>query len=385
MTEQRPVPYWRLSGFYLIYFAALGSIIPYWSIYLQSIGFSAADIGLLVAILLGTKIFSPNIWSWISEKNRQPVVMIRLASFLSVLAFSGIFLGNGFWWIATIMLLFSFFWNATLPQFEAVTLFHLKEDSHRYSLIRIWGSVGFIAIVVVIGEGLEHYSIAHLPALILVLLAAIWVVSLVVPPPPLESIQKESRFWLPIAKSPQILAFFIVCFLIQASHGPYYVFYTISLDQQGYSGGATGMLWALAVVAEVLLFVVMHRLLKKYSLRFILLTGLCLTALRWFLIAYGSDSLAILLLAQLLHAASFGSNHAVAIHFLHRHFKGQNQLKGQALYGAVSFGLGGVIGSLYSGYLWDVGGAETIYLIAALISLLALFIGWKWVEIESGK
>jgi len=75
----------------------------------------------------------------------------------------------------------------------------------------------------------------------------------------------------------------------------------------------------------------------------------------------------------------------VAIHFLHRHFKGQNQLKGQALYGAVSFGLGGVIGSLYSGYLWDVGGAETIYLIAALISLLALFIGWKWVEIESGK
>jgi PPP family 3-phenylpropionic acid transporter len=385
VTEQKPVPHWRLSGFYLIYFAALGSIIPYWSIYLQSTGFSAAEIGQLVAILLGTKVIAPNIWSWISERTDQPMVMIRLASFLSAITFAGIFLSEGFWWVAVVMFIFSFFWNATLPQFEAVTLFHLKDDSHRYSLIRTWGSIGFILIVVLIGEGLEYISIGYLPVLILGLLTAIWLVSLIVPSPPSHCVTKEGGHWLSIVKSPQVLAFFVVCFLVQGSHGPYYVFYTISLDQQGYSGSETGMLWALGVIAEVILFVVMHRLLKHYSLRTILLVGLTLTVLRWLLIAYERDSLIALLFAQLLHAASFGSNHVVAMHLLHRYFKGRNHLKGQALYSAVSFGLGGVIGSLYSGYLWDVGGAEAIYLIAALMTVLALFIGWKWVEIEPVK
>lgn len=385
MAAQKPVPYWRLSGFYFVYFAALGSIIPYWSIYLQSVGFSAVDIGLLVAILLGTKVVAPNIWSWFSDRFERPVTMIRIASFLSAASFAAIFYDDGFGWIATIMLLFSFFWNATLPQFEAVTLFHLKEDAHRYSLIRTWGSVGFILIVILIGKGLDYLSITHLPVLILALLVSIWLISLTVPAPPPHSVEENEVPWLPIAKSPQVLAFFIVCFLIQASHGPYYVFYTISLDGQGYSGGATGLLWAIGVIAEVLLFIVMHRLLKRYSLRTILLTSLSLTTLRWLLIAYGSSHLGLLLFAQLLHAASFGANHAVAIHLLHRYFKGRNQLKGQALYSGVSFGLGGVVGSLYSGYLWDIGGAEIIYLIAALISLFAFFISWRWVETDGGS
>ncbi len=385
MTDQKPVPYWRLSGFYFIYFAALGSIIPYWAIYLQSAGYNAVDIGFLVAILLGTKVVAPNIWSWISECTDRPMVMIRLASLLAAITFAGIFLDEGFWWVATVTLLFSFFWNASLPQFEAVTLFHLREGSHRYSLIRTWGSVGFIVVVIAIGKWLEQTSIAQLPILIVSLLAAIWLMSLLVPSPSLKAVEEDEVPWLSIAKSPHVLAFFIVCFLVQASHGPYYVFYTISLDQQGYSAGATGELWALGVVAEVVLFMMMHHLLKRYSLRTILLAGLFLTILRWLLIAYQRDSFMALFFAQLLHAASFGSNHAVAIHLLHRYFKGRNQLKGQALYSAVSFGLGGVIGSLYSGYLWDEGGAEVIYLVAALITLLALFIGWKWVEREPIK
>jgi PPP family 3-phenylpropionic acid transporter len=383
MTGKKPAPYWRLSGFYFFYFAALGSIIPYWSIYLQSVGFNAIDIGILVAVLLGTKVVSPNIWSWISECTDHPMIMVRLASLLSVVAFTGIFWGEGFWWVASITFLFSFFWNASLPQFEAVTLFHLKADSHRYSAIRTWGSVGFIVVVIFIGEWFEQASITKLPMLIISLLAIVWLVSLLVPSPSVHSDECVERDWVSIAKSPHVLAFFVVCFLVQASHGPYYVFYTISLDAQGYSGGATGMLWALGVVAEVFLFIVMHRLLKRYSLRNILLTGLLLALLRWLLIAYFRDSFGLLLVAQLLHAASFGSNHAVAIHLLHRYFKGRSQLKGQALYSGVSFGLGGVVGSLYSGYLWDKGGAESIFLIAAAISLLAFTIAWMWVEKES--
>ncbi|HAO26324.1 MAG TPA: MFS transporter, partial [Methylophaga sp.] len=60
------LPYWRLSGFYLFYFATLGILVPYWGLYLQWEGFSARQIGELTAILLATRIIAPNVWGWIA-------------------------------------------------------------------------------------------------------------------------------------------------------------------------------------------------------------------------------------------------------------------------------------------------------------------------------
>ena len=136
--------YWRLSGFYLFYFASLGALVPYWGLYLKSLGFDVTQIGQMIAILLATKVVAPNVWGWLADYtgNRMPIV--RLTSLLAVLTFAGVFLDSGFWWLVCVMTAFSFFWNASLPQFEATTMNHLGEDTHRYSGIRLWGSVGFI-------------------------------------------------------------------------------------------------------------------------------------------------------------------------------------------------------------------------------------------------
>ena len=91
-----------------------------------------------------------------------------------------------------------------------------------------------------------------------------------------------------------MIAFFATSFLLQFSHGPYYTFFSIHLEAQGYSKSATGMLWSLGVFAEVLLFMGMHRLLERFSLRQILIASLALTALRWWLIAEFVESVAIL-------------------------------------------------------------------------------------------
>jgi PPP family 3-phenylpropionic acid transporter len=81
--------------------------------------------------------------------------------------------------------------------------------------------------------------------------------------------------------------------------------------------------------------------------------------------------------AQILHAASFGVYHAVAIQLIHNYFVGQHQGKGQALYSSVSFGAGGAIGSLYAGYTWESLGTTATFMIAAVVSLLAAFIAYK--------
>ncbi len=374
------VPYWRLSAFYLFYFATLGALIPYWGLYLSSLNFGPRAIGTLMAILMLTKIIAPNIWGWIADKRGNRLAIIRLAAFLSICAFAGIFFTDSFWGLALVLATFGFFWNAALPQFEVITLNCLGEHSHRYTWVRLWGSVGFILAVVALGYLLEHYGVALLPSIVLLLAVGIWFASLIAPKVGEVELPLQKEPLLRVLKQPTVIAFFVACALMQASHGPYYAFYSIYLDDFGYSRGLIGQLWALGVVSEVVLFLVMHRLFQHYPLRRLFLLCFGLTAVRWVLVAFFVDQLPVLIAAQLLHAASFGIYHAVAIQLVHRFFTGRLQGRGQALYSSLSFGAGGAAGSLAGGYLWDGLGGQSTYLVSALLSGVALLICWRWLR-----
>ncbi len=369
--------YWRLSGFYFFYFASLGALVPYWGLYLQSRGFGGAQIGELVAILMATKLVAPNIWGWIADHSGRRMAVIRTASLLSVLAFAAVFWSGGYGSLALVIAGFSFFWNASLPQFEAVTLSHLGADSHRYSSIRLWGSIGFILAVVALGPVLDRFGAGLLPGVLIVLFAAIWLSSLSVPEAPGGVHPEEHEPLRQVLRRPAVLTLLSVCFLMQASHGPYYTFYTLYMEEAGYSRGQIGWLWALGVVAEIGVFLVMHRWLPHFGARALLLASLAFTSLRWCLIAAFPDLLPVVLLAQTLHAASFGIYHAVAIHLIHRMFVGRNQGRGQALYSSLSFGAGGAVGSLAAGYVWAGIGHSAAYYAAALLSFGALLLAWQ--------
>ena len=177
----KSVPYWKLSGFYFFYFASLGVLIPYWSLYLKSLGYHSLTIGGLIAILPATKLIAPYICGWLADHTRRSMLIIRVTSVLALLSFSLVFASQQLWWLTFAMLLFSFFWNATLPQFEAMTLNHLGDDTHHYSMIRLWGSLGFIVIVVLVGDLLEGYGADIIPLVVLVTFFIIALSSFAVP------------------------------------------------------------------------------------------------------------------------------------------------------------------------------------------------------------
>ncbi len=379
------IPYWRLSSFYFFYFATLGGFLPYWSLYLEHIKFNALEIGELSAFMVATKIIAPNLWGWIADHTGRSLSIIRIASFFATLIFAGFFFKDSYRWVAMVTVGFSFFWNAALPQFEAATLFHLKAQPHRYSQVRLWGSIGFIVTVLSMGRLIDLLSIDYLPEMIICLLAMIWLVSLLTPEirPKQHNETKVGLF--NIIKQPEIIAFFLVYMLLQLAHGPYYVFYSIYLNQFSYSSTMIGLLWALGVCAEVLLFIFMKHVLRWISLRHILLASVFLSICRWLLIANCVQSLALMVFAQLLHAATFGSSHVVAIHLVHKYFGDQHQGKGQALYSSLSFGLGGMLGSLGSGYFWELQGANFVFSMAAICCCIALIIAYLWVGRENQK
>ncbi len=373
------MPYWRLSSFYFFYFAALGALVPFWGLYLKELGFSALEIGQLMAIPMATKFIAPYLWGALGDRLGHRMVIVRLGSFLTAAIFLAVFWLQGFWELALAMVLFSFFWNAVLPQFEVVVLSYLGARVSRYARIRLWGSMGFVVTVLVLGKTVDLNGPAViLPALFLIY-GVIWLSSLLVRDAKTQPKVEEQVTLMSIIKTPTVLAFFGACFLLQAGHGVYYGFYSIHMVEIGYSETLIGVLWACGVIAEVLVFIVMHRLLERYGARLVLMMSLFLAAVRWILIGFFFDSLALLFVAQVLHAATFGTFHAAAIHLVHHYFTGQHQGRGQALYSALSFGLGGALGTLMSGSLWADGGAQTAYGLSALMSVMALAITWKWV------
>jgi PPP family 3-phenylpropionic acid transporter len=115
-------------------------------------------------------------------------------------------------------------------------------------------------------------------------------------------------------------------------------------------------------------------LLPRFGARKLLISAIALTTLRWLLTALFADRLAIIIFSQTLHAASFGLYHAVMIFLVHSLFVGAHQGRGQALYSSISFGAGGAVGILVSGYLWTDMGPQAMYLVAALTSLCALLV-----------
>ncbi|MDP1708211.1 MAG: MFS transporter [Gammaproteobacteria bacterium] len=371
------MPYWRLSGFYLFYFAVLGALVPYWGLYLQSIGFNAVEIGHLMALLMISRIVAPNVWAWIADHRESRMRMVRLTTFLTIVTFAGVFLGTSFWWLGLVMLVFSFFWNASLPLLEVTTMRHLGGHAGGYSRVRLWGSIGFIVSVSALGPVIDSYGPWWILPSLLALMIGIWAFGMALPETEVRGTVEHPAPFLKTMLRPEVALFLLACFLMQASHGPYYTFYSIYLVDHGHSKTVIGLLWAFAVLCEIGVFLLMQRLMQRVSLRLILMGSFALATLRWLLIGQFPDSLPLLVIAQTLHAATFGAFHAAGMQVVYRFFTGSHQFRGQAVYSSVSFGGGGAIGSLYSGYLWESAGPGFTFFIAALLSLGAFLIAWR--------
>ncbi|HEX5513541.1 MAG TPA: MFS transporter [Gammaproteobacteria bacterium] len=373
------LPYWRLSGFYFFYFAIVGTLVPYWGPYLHTLGFSARQVGESIAVINLMRVIAPNVLGSLADRHGRRMRLVRLATALSLLSCAAALIDQSYGWLLLVMAVFSFLWNGALPQFEAVTMNHLGARAHRYSRIRLWGSVGFIVAVTVLGGVVDWAGVGIVPYALLLLSCALWLSGQATPeraaPPVTEPL---AGFWRVLWR-PEVLGFLFAAFLSQMSHGPYYAFFSIYLQEHGYRSDTIGLLWAWAVIAEIGVFMAIHSWLPRHGPRRLMLAALLLGALRWLVIGGFPNQLALLFAAQTLHAASFGIYHAVGIAVVSRFFRGRSQGRGQAIYSSMTFGAGVAIGSLAAGYLWAGLGGSGVFYLASAVSALAAVIAWRTV------
>lgn len=344
----------RISGFYFFYFAAIGVYIIFLPQLMADRGYSAFEIGVLFSAGPVMRFLVPFLFLRFLTLTRQVFQLALLGGLFSV----GLFiLSVDHMLLALLSLaLLGTAWSLILPFVEVLALEHIGT---RYGQSRLFGSIGFILVGLLLGHIALSFSvamIAYVGTIAATVLIGLSLSSRIDKyPEPTQGrfgFRHHAGFWLAI-------------FFMQMSFGGLYNFFTIYASEHGIPLSTISWLWTVGVLAEIAMFLWQRRVLH---LSLLMLLHICfgLTAFRWVLLWLFPGDVAIALLSQSLHAFSLALFHTVAISYIYRHY--QNRRLGQQFYLGIGYGLGGFVGSLFAGWIYG----EALFLWMGLLAAL----GW---------
>ena len=361
----------RFALFYFCYYGALGAYTPYIGRWVQSLGHGGDVVGSMLVLWYGSRIVAPPAWSALLRRSTRPGLWLVAGSALTLASFACFTQVHAVWPLLTVMAVFGLFYNALMPQFEAMTLAALGARTADYGRVRIWGSIGFLFVSGSYGWLLDRLGSLSFPWVMLpwltAMVAAAWLHRHDRPPPRVESLTNAGHLW----KRPGVRRFLLVALLMQMGFGAFYVFYTLHLHAQGYSGATIGLLWALGVAIEIMMFWAAPRLIARYGAQSLMSFCLAVTILRWTVTGLFAPILWLMFAAQLLHAFSFAAFHASCMRQISDLFPGQHAVGGESLYFGFSSGVGGVLGAELATRLWLWRGGEAAFLGSAVVVAIA--------------
>lgn len=368
----KPAQSLNFALFFFAYYGYIGVFSPYASLYFADRGLSAAQIGVLMSLMQVMRIFGPNLWGWVADHTSRRVLVLRATSTAAALTFCGMFWGDSFGFFFALMVILNLFTSAQGPLSEALMLSAMRGDLTHYGRLRLWGSVGFIVLVTASGQLLDWQGVGMTPWISLAMLVMVAGVALNMREEAAAPTHHETPSVRKLLQRREVIAFFASTFLMIAAHASLYVYYSLYLADIGYSKTVIGLMWSLGVIAEIAFFYWQAPLFRRYGVRKLMIVSLAIGVVRFLMIGLGAESLVLLLVAQVLHAATFGVHHSASVATLQRWFAGPLQARGQALFISISYGLGGTVGGLMMSACWDTLGARPVYVIAAALCLL----GW---------
>jgi PPP family 3-phenylpropionic acid transporter len=360
-----------LALFYFVFFAGAGIYVPYLGLYTRGLGFTSLQIGFIASLTPLSKILFPPIWGGIADRTGSRKSLIVLTTAISVLSFALLFGISSFPAVALAMLAYAFFHAPIRALCETLTLEEAARKRFEYGRVRAWGSLGYFLTALVLGRILDWTSLDHfVTAFVLVgaiqLSAALGLPSVHVP-----RAERAASGVVEQVLRPPVLIFLVACTLMEISHSAYHGFFSIYLSEAGYSKTAIGPLTALPVLCEMAAMMVADAWLRRRGGRTLLSLAFACAALRWSLLAVSTSLLAVLP-SQTLHSMTYGVFHVTAVHQIRRFFPAHLQASAQSLYIGLTYGLGGTLGLLAAGNLYDALGGRLLFLASALVALIGL-------------
>ncbi len=371
-----------LASFYFWYFSTLAIVVAFFNLYAKQIGLSALEISVLAALHPLSRVLWPPFWSGVADRTGRRHLVTLVATFGATIAFGAYFRANSFLSLLLAQFVFTFFWSTTLPLTETATLEQASHGKGDYGRIRVWGSIGFIVAGIGIGPFLDRFGIrfsltAILGCLVLTTISAIFA------PAAIGHHARERGSVAEFLRRPQVRLFFLVGMLSQLSHATLYNFLSIHLAEVGYSNKAIGLLWAFGVLCEVPVLRWSALLLVRFPRMRLLTFSLAVAVVRWGIFA-ATTAFPLLLLAQAMHAITFGVFHVAAVTHTYAVVPPGLRARGQSLYSALTFGLGNFAGFLLNGAVYDRVGASACFAGSAGVALVAAALSLRLREADSG-
>lgn len=371
------------------YFAHIGFFNPYLPLWLKDLGYGAFAIGVLTAMQSMTRVVAPYAWGALADRTGRRVAILRYCSVVAMLSAVGLTLP--FFWpalgsatsgwalaliVATLALMF-LHTSSMMPMAEAAMSSLVTGpdgfDARRYGRVRVWGSVGFMCTALAMGTWFEVFTIAHFPlwavaSLGVVVWACVRLPDLREP----HHTDDTHEPLTPVLAQPAVRWFFASLFFHVLAHVSVYLFFSLYLDELGYSKAVIGALWAVSVATEIVWFFTQGRWLPMLSLHAWLMVAAVVGLLRFGVTAGLAGSLVMLVLAQALHAITFAAHHTACVALLNEHFAARLRGRGQALYTIVGYGLTGVVGGFGGGALASRFGYGVLFWLAVACSGFAV-------------
>lgn len=323
------------------------------------------------------RVIGPPAWGWLADHApgangvRRLVQLSALLGFVSALM---LMLDLGFWSIFLVLSVMAFFLSSQVPITESIAMQASHGDLKKYGRMRVWGSIGFIVAVMFAGQWFDRVGIQWLPQTLLFMLAILFATTLVLPPREVHDLSPQPAMLKDMLAQKNIRGFLWASFFMLLAHAPLYTLFSLWLDAQGYSRTQIGLLWALGVVAEIVMFQWQHKLFVSFSVERCWIWSFVVTAIRFLMIAFSGGSIVVIVLAQLLHAVTFGLHHSASMSLVRQWFPAQAQARGQAFYTMASYGLGGSLGGIAAGVIWEAISPQASFVAASIAALIGALI-----------
>ena len=320
-----------------------------------------------MSMLQVTRIVGPFSWGWLSDYLSNRVGIIRFCACLAALVFAFIFFLQSYIGFFIWMFVLHTVLSSLMPLGESATVHALFKDNSfdkRYGRLRLWGSIGFIVMVLVAGELFQRKSIELYPIVGMIVLLLLAVISFCLREPKMERRKMVKGELLVVLVNPDVRWFLLSGFFMIFAHAALYVFYSLYLADLGYGKFQIGLFWALGVFAEVIFFYFQSKVLSRVDAEVVLQGAFGIGVVRFILIAFLPIT-PVLIFAQILHAGTFAAHHSAATKLLQRWFTGPLQARGQAVMATVSYGLGGTLGGLCAGWIWELSQPRDVFVMAA--------------------
>jgi len=353
----------RLALFYAAVFALIGCHLPFFPVWLRSVGIDAAWIGVITAVPAVTRFTVLPLVTGLAERHSALRGAIVVTAIMTTLGFSAlgtqiqplpVFLA----YVATASM-----WTPIIPLTDAYALRGVARHDLKYGPVRLWGSAAFVVGALVCGLLVDVIYTRHLIWVIFGTAALGAVLSLALQPIELSKTHEVAPCdATALLRDPAFLAIILASAMIQGSHAAYYAFASITWQLSGLGGVTIAVLWALGVIAEIVVFAVSPRFTLQPAV--LVLIGALSAVLRWLITALEPQP-AVLAIVQLAHGLTFGMTQVGTVGLMLRHVPINLMAQAQGYLAACS-GIVASSAAILSGAIFARYGHGVYYLMAAM-------------------